>query len=411
MIEDAKSILRTWGSQDPNFLLCNSKLTFQMTMNPEKTQYLTQGPDGVRRLKEGPSIQTYRGLKIINSRSFSMEDGAPPRDVLRRRIRVAEYYRIPYEEDIEKKFFAFYDESKDAWQKYSWQDLFSMSHIGEVDEKNMVNGRVQFDDENMDYEDDGCDDDSYMSKKFKKIPTKMPKHTVTKPVDFMITRNFWDMMGTWSMQNNERERVADIHDPVNELSRSVNRYNPFGKRVDYTTDVQKRLKVKEACGLRMDMFDANGNPKGGADSAEHAHTHKEYIKNFSRYFKGWLIGNNVPYEVQAFLENYNWQGFAEDKSGMQEAIQRGVIFEELIGRIYNVRKDKIGVDFDDDKGEFEPIVEDRWELVVVRPNIEHNMLGIVMGRGGLEDLGATFWGQTELSCFDDSMHGKHIFHH
>lgn len=51
MIEDAKSILRTWGAQDPNFLLCNSKLTFQMTMIPEKTQYLTQGPDGVRRLK------------------------------------------------------------------------------------------------------------------------------------------------------------------------------------------------------------------------------------------------------------------------------------------------------------------------------------------------------------------------
>lgn len=69
MIEDAKSILRTWGSQDPNFLLCNSKLTFQMTMIPEKTQYLTQGPDGVRRLKDGPSINTYRGLKIINSRS------------------------------------------------------------------------------------------------------------------------------------------------------------------------------------------------------------------------------------------------------------------------------------------------------------------------------------------------------
>lgn len=84
MIEDAKSVLRTWGAADPNFLLCNSKLTFQMTMNPEKTQYLTQGPDGVRRLKDGPNINTYRGLRIINSRSFSMEDGAPPRDVLRR---------------------------------------------------------------------------------------------------------------------------------------------------------------------------------------------------------------------------------------------------------------------------------------------------------------------------------------
>jgi hypothetical protein len=29
----------------------------------------------------------------------------------------------------------------------------------------------------------------------------------------------------------------------------------------------------------------------------------------------------------------------------------------------------------------------------------------MQGRGGIEELGATFWGQTELSCYDDSMHG------
>jgi hypothetical protein len=44
-------------------------------------------------------------------------------------------------------------------------------------------------------------------------------------------------------------------------------------------------------------------------------------------------------------------------------------------------------------------------IIIIRPNIEHNMMGVVMGRGGLEDLGATLWGQTELSCYDDSMHG------
>jgi hypothetical protein len=32
------------------------------------------------------------------------------------------------------------------------------------------------------------------------------------------------------------------------------------------------------------------------------------------------------------------------------------------------------------------------------------MLGIIMGQGG-ENLGNTLWGQTELSCYDDSMHG------
>lgn len=50
-------------------------------------------------------------------------------------------------------------------------------------------------------------------------------------------------------------------------------------------------------------------------------------------------------------------------------------------------------------------VKEEWELVIVRPNIEHNMLAAILGRGGTEELGSTFWGQTELSCYDDSMHG------
>jgi hypothetical protein len=46
-----------------------------------------------------------------------------------------------------------------------------------------------------------------------------------------------------------------------------------------------------------------------------------------------------------------------------------------------------------------------YEYVVIRPNIEHEMLGVIMGRGGSGELGATLWGQTELSCYDDSQHG------
>jgi len=46
------------------------------------------------------------------------------------------------------------------------------------------------------------------------------------------------------------------------------------------------------------------------------------------------------------------------------------------------------------------------DLFILRPNIEHYMLGVIMGRGGgPEELGATFWGQTELSCYDDAQHG------
>ena len=55
----------------------------------------------------------------------------------------------------------------------------------------------------------------------------------------------------------------------------------------------------------------------------------------------------------------------------------------------------------EDDGESGP----RKDVVILRPNIEHEMLGIIMGRGGTQELGATFWGQTELSCYDDSQHG------
>ena len=53
---------------------------------------------------------------------------------------------------------------------------------------------------------------------------------------------------------------------------------------------------------------------------------------------------------------------------------------------------------------YPPLGDENVELVIIRPNIEHNMLGIIMGQGG-ENLGNTLWGQTELSCYDDSMHG------
>jgi hypothetical protein len=45
-----------------------------------------------------------------------------------------------------------------------------------------------------------------------------------------------------------------------------------------------------------------------------------------------------------------------------------------------------------------------WEFVIIRPNIEHYMLGIILGQSG-DSLGNTLWGQTELSVYDDAQHG------
>lgn len=129
LIEDAKGVLRTWGSTPPDFLLCNAKLTMQMQMTPERTSYTVNGPEGQKRLKQGPEIAKYRGLKIINTRSFSIETGAPPRDLLRRRVRVAEYYRVPPMADMQNKMIQLYDESKNTWFSLTYDDLCAHAKV------------------------------------------------------------------------------------------------------------------------------------------------------------------------------------------------------------------------------------------------------------------------------------------
>ncbi|MBV5332514.1 hypothetical protein JZU54_02885, partial [bacterium] len=44
---------------------------------------------------QGPDLPSYRGLAIIHSQKFSLEPGRKPRNVLKRRVRVAEYYWVP----------------------------------------------------------------------------------------------------------------------------------------------------------------------------------------------------------------------------------------------------------------------------------------------------------------------------
>lgn len=130
MIEESKYRLKLWGGPMPNFLLCNSKLTFQLTMTPERTNYITQGPDGLKRLKQGPEIGSYRGLNIIHTRAFSLENGRAPRDMLRRRVRVAEYYRIAPNKHNKDREFEFYNEARDTWFTLSFKDLLRYSLTG-----------------------------------------------------------------------------------------------------------------------------------------------------------------------------------------------------------------------------------------------------------------------------------------
>ena len=240
LIEDGKQLLRGWGASEPNFLLLNSRLTFAMQMNPERTQYITQGADGKKRLEQGPDVKSYRGIHIIHSRSFPIEEGTAPRDLLRRRVRVSEFYVLP---------------------NCSYTTVSpSLSHDGE----------------------------------------------------------------TFQLSSLPRDNNVAI-------------------------DGLAGSERGEECAGDVRLYDESSD--------------------------SFVV---IPYkklldQARRFISRANRVG----RSRHSEDPLSGVIIPDDIGAV-----------------------------LLLRPNIEHHMLGIIMGKGGsIDDLGATLWGQTELSCFDDGQHG------
>ena len=111
------------------------------------------------------------------------------------------------------------------------------------------------------------------------------------------------------------------------------------------------------------------------------HMENDVEKLFVTDLKNYLTGNRLKmdYRKVLFFDSYDWYNH----------------FTSVLSTFFH------NVSF----GTCETVKDDNWELVIVRPCIEHYMLGIILGRGGVEQLGATLWGQTELSVYDDSMHG------
>jgi hypothetical protein len=110
-------------------------------MTPEKTNYMTQGVDGQKRLKQGPDLSSYRGINVVHSRAFSLETGQQPRDILRRRVRTAEYYRILPHKDNAKREFELYNEERDTWFTMTFQDLLDFSQFNPADP--MISGLIK----------------------------------------------------------------------------------------------------------------------------------------------------------------------------------------------------------------------------------------------------------------------------
>lgn len=413
---------------------------------------------------------------------------------------------------------------QDAWQKFSWYDLYRMSQIGDIAEQD---GSTYWDDEDASYD---------------KRMTKLPSYGLTDVgVDIYMSRalfehmtvgeydgNFTDgfaledtgnlVLNPWyalcGVQINDRGRAVPTIPAVgNFLGRvapaagvtphrnrdhiHLRKPQPPGTHpeagIDYV-DVQQHSeymfktyfpKVLKAFGYDGEMdftkksagaiarFTAAGDAElrmaQGVDPVDEAneanytnilneaacveslrgqpdYSHNSYRQarvNFDRYLKLYLSGRGdmLPNEARKFFDQFNWQRFDTADADKEK------VFATLLSRVYNTGRSAFspyhgmeagGPLFDaaaivntpalvDDLaagGEdtaavprlfsanrrairacLQHVQPKRYELVVIRPNIEHNMLGIIMGRGGLDELGATFWGQTELSCYDDSMHG------
>jgi hypothetical protein len=105
---------------------------------------------------------------------------------------------------------------------------------------------------------------------------------------------------------------------------------------------------------------------------------------------------------------YDWNQMPHIRSGNEVSINEVTVLDSFF---YAAMQRMLT--FQDERPmfpDFWPILKskgsnEKVEYVIVRPCVEHNMLGVILGRGGGEDLGNTLWGQTELSCYDDSFHG------
>ncbi len=543
LIEEAKIQLRLWGSPEPTFLMCNSKLTFQLQMTPDRTNYITNGIDGVKRLRQGPDIAQYRGLSIVNSRAYSMEVGAPPRDVLRRRVRVAEYYRIPPQPDRNWEV-ELYDESRDTWFKLSPDDLDRYADLSgnggsgnnfmrPPDTRltwNEFMGRVFFVEQapftlKMTEEPDavqtvvnmprllqprvnlGWDVTNQLiltmhNNAFEATHTRddyhpmvqqltmahdfvpQPNHTNWEDEPFPVeTRNipFWLFMNAafltstchllWTqIANIDRQMVREKIIPFvygNNHQAILLEYNQIedNARMNiYHTFMFLGLSMR----LHPDDTVRIYLEKKFSERGMSVHTLRATLVHFVRrcldnstedipdtriklgkrlddafktgrfpqadparcIYDRWppAVGGARPIAVAAGIaentgtlddyrieeyytrhrDEYGWNELQMIPDGHEDTVHENSTLDSFLYaamlRMMTAPNDQRQIP------DFWPHVNDRGrnenvEYVIVRPAIEHNMLGVIMGRGGSDDLGNTLWGQTELSCYDDSFHG------
>lgn len=478
LIEDAKNHLTKWGSKPPTFMLCNGALTRSLTMTPEKTNYITAGPDGKRKLAQGPELPSYRGLQIIHTRQFSLEAGTAPRDMLRRRVRVCEHYWIPWEITNALKRFEFYDQSRDSMFYLSFKDLWDKSFPQNPDSLRNMLQHYQSTDNNLNALDgDAPTTASYLTEAEFNVGKMLGVFTCSWPEAqrtlVPLSRNI-DLVREFNIEGKpqvdtfcvKKSYELPVDDNDNELQNFVNtrfliilklyiRQNflhllPNGNVAaqQFLARFENLIQLMHANQFQiLDVTAPGAEPNDhiqnvaafrfkrwltaahaqGAYAYDREYTQKiQLIDHTMQKLKQLVTGNNLTSFLCTFLEfiqghkdltkflqnafkvwhsniaadNLQWSGNAITAYLLHGDTVFPCYFETAI--MQSFLKNEI-------YPEFEPTDKIRFmaiDLLLLRPCIEHYMLAVIMGRGGgPEELGATFWGQTELSCYDDSQHG------
>lgn len=328
LIEDAKQILKTWGSQPPTFCMCNGKLQTQLTMLPERTNYITNGPDGAKRLAQGPELPSYRGLSFINTRKFSMETGTAPRDLLRRRVRVAEFYVM----DARTQTLELYDQSEDSF--------FSIDN-GDVEAHTLQ-----------------LTDDQDFDLHFKAALKQMRDDNLLKTGEHSLTQ-------------------ADMN--------LINAYIQTGA-TDADRDRFRLMLIAHGC-----WWDAGRKNQT-----------KQSMDDFQKLMQQ-MVPTNINLLNDLTTHTAQLQRATTAGDAAAEATARDLIIAtETRLLAAAAQADRTSENF---KRAEELLHTYDVLSLLMRPNIEHEMLAVIFGRGGTQELGCTFWGQTEMSCYDDAQHG------
>jgi hypothetical protein len=490
LIEDAKNHLTAWGSKPPTFMLCNGSLTRQLTMTPEKTNYITAGPDGKRKLAQGPDLPSYRGLSIINTRQFSLEAGTAPRDMLRRRVRVSEHYRIPWEPKNLLKRYEFYDQSRDSMFYLSWHDLWKASfpptpedleaflpntHVEHRQaEKAASMGPSMHCNFHTWFAGQRENGSSLLSSEERRLAMMMGIFTersardcafIYRDLDFLVEINKDDktrvkmvsfkntkanaealyycyymillklfLRETFPWQTHQRDQqtedryqtilarvLADLcHTrPVitNRVSVIIDEVidqddeNPGAQQNADGGDGGQQPNAQQ----NADGVDGAQQPNPQQNAGARLSRKRRQIVEHTTEMDSLLVEAKQSHSVSHFMHYLQKAGqkCVDIQNLYKEAYKKALTLPQYQGELDTLNQNPpLFCDMDlvvlphhtfAKEDSVKCIASD---LLLLRPCIEHYMLGVILGRGGgPEELGATFWGQTELSCYDDSQHG------